>query len=231
MYKRQSLEWVADAARRHESVLEIAMAVGTVIPARLCTLFGDAAAVARSLEDGRYRFSATLDFLAGRSEWGIKVFCDEALLDAAICADDPELLSLARQASTASPGLAYVLQKRRDARREQLRAARKESLTGILLDEVSARAGALREKPALAREITGRPEPMVLNAAVLATRADWEEILDVLEELADDDAAEGFSIEISGPWPGYSFVDEGAALDAIESSRPSSPLLARGGVS
>lgn len=223
-----SLEWVAGAARRHESVLERAMAGGAVIPARLCTLFDDAEAVARSLEDGRYRFSATLDFLSGRFEWGVKVFCDEGRLDAALCEDDPELLWLARSARSASPGLAYVLEKKRDARRAQLREERVADVTSALLDEISARTVALREKPCLSAELTGRSEPMVLNAAVLATRTDWEEVVGVVSDLAED-APDGFSFETSGPWPAYSFADETGPEDAAPSSRHAAPLLALGG--
>ena len=71
-----SLDLVARTARKHEALLEAAMASGPVLPARLCTLFKDTGAVLRSLTDNHPRLSSMLGRLRHRSEWGLKVYCD-----------------------------------------------------------------------------------------------------------------------------------------------------------
>lgn len=225
----QCLDWVARTARRHEAVLRAAMAGGPVIPARLCTVFSDASVVVESVVKEHRRLFSTLRYLQDRSEWGLKVYCDEERLDAAIGDSDPQLRALAEAAIDATPGRAYLLTKKREARRVELRRRRAQAVIDSVIDGLESLPIGLQQRDILAAEITGHALPMVLNLAALVGADDLLAYHAEVQVLSAGLAAEGFSIETSGPWPPYSFSQDAAeddpdaadyqAGDAIESAR------------
>jgi hypothetical protein len=58
----------------------------------------------------------------------------------------------------------------------------------------------------LARELTGKREPMVLNSAYLVSEEKIESFKQEIEELKKQVYAKGFSLEYSGPWPTFNFT-------------------------
>lgn len=200
-----SLEWVARTARRHQSVLGAAMESGPVIPARLCTLFSNRDAILHYLSENEERLSTSLRRLKSCSEWGLKIFCDEGQLGAAVTESDAEIQSLAATAVSASPGRAYVLYKKRDARRDFLRRERIDAAMDQVLEELGLLPISICHKTFLSKEMTGRNEPMVLNVAALVGDAELTAYHATVKVLSDELGAEGFLFETSGPWPAYSF--------------------------
>jgi len=196
------LAWLEATARAHERVLEHALGAGTVVPLRLCTLYRDEAGVREMLARERDALHDALARLEGRTEWGIKVFVDQAALVAA---------ARARNGSSHEPdgrgeGEAYLARKRAE------RAARDASET--LLEEsvrdlhaaVSACAVDAVVNPVQRREATGRAEDMVFNAAYLVARERLEHLRAAAEEHARTGAPAGIHVELTGPWPPYNFV-------------------------
>jgi len=205
--KLQSLEWVARLARRHEAVLERAMRQGAVVPARLCTLFSTSEALRRSLAEHEARFLVTLRRLHGREEWGVKAFCDERQLRAALVTDDPELRILDAVIAGANPGYAFVLRKKRDAWAAELASRRLDALVDEALQRVDDVADDVRVHPLLPMSATGRDERMALNAAALVEVAAREAFQSAVAGLSARFHDDGVVFELSGPWPAYSFCD------------------------
>lgn len=213
------IDWVAPLARKHTAVLEAIMQREPVIPARLCTLFSSASAVADALAHSAQRFHDALRLIQGRQEWSCKLFCDEARLRAVIGAGDPGVRALDDAARTASQGQAYVLRKQRDARLAEVAAARVDAVVDDVVDtlvDTLAEAGVLARDPEFAgvrlRELlpeaaTGRPEPMALNAALLVDVDRTGALRASIDALRARLAGEGFALELTGPWPPYSFCD------------------------
>lgn len=213
-----SIDWVARTALRHEAVLSAAMAGGPVIPARLCTVFTDAGAVVQSLAGDHDRLSTTLRYLQSRSEWGLKVYLDAARLDAGIDDSDPKLRAIEEATIGASPGKVYLLTKKREARREELRRERTQEALDRVLDGLESLPISLHQRSLLAADITGRAEPMVLNVAALVSDDDLLAYHAEVQVLKAELAEEGFSIETSGPWPPYSFSQEAGEDDDEDAS-------------
>ena len=68
----------------------------------------------------------------------------------------------------------------------------------------------------------GRPEPMILNLALLCTPAGAARVKAVLESLEEAVGAEGFVLQRGGPFTPYSFaagVEEGGPGAAPRSSK------------
>jgi gas vesicle protein GvpL/GvpF len=211
--KLQSLDWVARLAEKHQVVLASAMRHGAVVPARLCTLFSGAPALAQSLAAHEERFLAALARIADREEWGVKAFCAEAALQERVGQADPRAEALRAALATATPGQAYVLAKQRDARLAELAAAR--------LDEVTAEAIAVLEGATVDLRLlagigaglgsaapAGEGETLLLSLAAFVDATARAAFHGAVAELEERFAEEGFTFAVSGPWPPYSFCDE-----------------------
>lgn len=192
------IDWVERTARAHEDVLDQALAVCTIVPLRLCTLFRDRDAVRRLLRDERASLGAGLRTLAGRAEWGLKLFVNSRRLQeslAAAAADDAE-----------SDGLSYINRKQRE---RETRAAADEAISEYAAtahERLAAVAEAARVNPTQRPEAHGHAGEMVLNGAYLVKRDREPQLMRVVEELRSEWEGAGLDLEVTGPWPGYNFV-------------------------
>jgi Gas vesicle synthesis protein GvpL/GvpF len=209
--KLQSLEWVTGMAELHQGVLAAAMAHGPVIPARLATLFSSRGAVVEALSEGRARFLAALERVSGCREWGLKVLCDHRRLAKIMAASPPELAPDPSDVSGATPGLAYVLAKKREARAVQLAAERADDVIEEVLDALAPCAVETRCRPLLDAGTSGRRDAMELNLAALVEHGGEDTFRAAVGELAARFDPLGFTFLTSGPWAPYSFCDEEAS--------------------
>jgi len=199
-------ELVIRRARRHEAVLADAARHGAVVPARLYTLFSDPQAVRLSLAAQEETFLAALDRVRGREEWGIKLFCAEDRLRE-IQATDTEVRALAAALAEASPGHAYVLGKQRDARLATVVATRIEEAIGEVIDVLELKTAGLQPLR-ISLPLTAEPPgevTMVLNLAALVDLAERPAFHSAVKRLARRWRGEGFTFEVSGPWPPFNF--------------------------
>lgn len=196
------VEWLERAARAHQAVLDRALSAGGIVPLRLCTLFDDDAGVRAELEREREALVAALDRLAGRTEWGVKLIADPEAARAATSEPGETAPAL----GTPGAGAAFLARKRRtrlahaDLQRLTQEAAR--AIHARLRDEAAA-ATVLRPPP---RELSQGAGEIVLNGAYLVDTARAGEFRALAAELGERHAASGLKVEVTGPWPPYSFV-------------------------
>ncbi|MEV1287529.1 GvpL/GvpF family gas vesicle protein [Micromonospora sp. NPDC049679] len=203
----ENLPWLETVARAHHDVAQAVGRFGPVAPTRLATVYHDDTRVASVLAQRRTAFTAALDRVAGRTEWGVKAYA-AAGTGAAAARPVPA-------GGGASPGMAYL--QRRRAQLSASEAAQRAAVNGA--DEVHtalerhAEAGR-RHKPQDER-LTGAAGWNVLNGAYLVDAARAEEFATLVRQLGD--AHPGLRLELTGPWPPYSFAvveDEVAGGDA-----------------
>lgn len=199
------LSWLGEHGLSHERVVAALVDHGTVVPARLFTLFsGDAALATECTERGDW-IAQTLERLDGLREWDLKVSYDGSKMLETIGDTSDEVAALDRELAAAAPGRRYLLQKRReDVARGAVRQA-----VGRLGDEV---LDALRT---VAQDVKRVPPPsnaepgelpVILAAALLVPR-DREG--DLREKLATESqrlSERGVSISCAGPWAAYRFI-------------------------
>jgi hypothetical protein len=195
------LAWLERVARAHEGVLERALGQATIVPLRLCTIFADADAVRRMLDDERPALTAALDALAGRQEWAVKLLLDRAA---------PE-----DEGPAPESGREYLM--RRRAEREGREAADRRAAG--LAEEVHERlracaSDAVRSRPQN-RDLSGHRGDMVLNGAYLVEAGAVDRLRALVAELQERHAADGAVLELTGPFPPYNFAH--AARDAARS--------------
>ena len=203
------LGWLERVARRHEAVIERALATSTIVPLRMCTLYESGDSVRRMLERERTALQRALELLDGRREWAVKVLVDRERVLEAARARSGDASSLEREFETLGEGGAYMLRRRVDRETRELA----EALTTEVADGVHSRLqdwaiDALR-LPRQNRELSGHEGEMLLNAAYLVDADRSDELRRLISELEAHHGDLGARIELTGPWPPYNFVPGG----------------------
>lgn len=195
-------------ARAHHAVVSAVARRTTTVPLALATLYLGDDRVRDALMADTERFSAVLRRIAGREEWGVKVYPAATAGPAGGDAAPP-----GPQAARSSDGRAYLARRRAE---HQARASRQHDAqrTADTVDEALRvlAAAARRLRPHTAR-LTGEPAPQVLNAAYLVAK---EHGAGFLRSVAALRRRTGARIDVSGPWVPYSF----AALPGAPAGEP-----------
>jgi hypothetical protein len=189
------LRWVSRAAVAHEAVIESLLgSADALVPMKLFTLFTNDA---RALEETRSnwgRVERALRRVARHVEWGVRLTVDE------------RRLAPPAAVKRADSGLGYLRAKQR------LHAAASTSQRRI-----SRRAaGVFRTLSALAtharrREIAAAPAEgrrMLVDAAFLVPRGRSARFRAAVKRQARELADNGYRLQLTGPWPPYSFVGD-----------------------
>jgi hypothetical protein len=177
---------------------------------RLCTIYSDERAVREMLAREHAFLAEALDRLAGRTEWGVKVYllCEPSIDEPADDLSEAQRPSPERAAGGGQGVGASYLRARREQsqRRERAQVAVQERCERIHCELAQAAVEA-KLNPIQPSELSGREEPMVLNGVYLVEDAAMDEFVAVLDGLQADLAEDRFGLELSGPWSPYNFVN------------------------
>ncbi len=186
------LAWLAPRVIAHQNVVERACQWASFVPAAFATLFSGDTALESYLSREESRFRALLDDLQGQEEWGVKVVLDrEAAKAEKLAARKPAWSGL-------PPGLQYLAERKAVlAIDQELNTEAGERLTALcrLVETMGARSA-----PALSPDAV----------SLLLPRSRFA----LLCELARRFESAGVRLELTGPFPPYSFVRNRAAAAA-----------------
>ena len=203
---------LGEIARRHHDVVVAVAADGPTLPFRLATVYLSDDRVRSLLSLRNDEFRHKLDWLAGRTECGIKAWADpDALFTQRGTAEQPARDPGSRPADGEPPGpadqsgAAYLFRRREElaARVERQRLAAgcgQEIHTALERLAVGAHL-----HPTQDPRSDGEEGLMVLNAAYLVESALLAEFADSAQAVAA--AAGALKVDVTGPWPAYSFAD------------------------
>jgi hypothetical protein len=206
----QDRSWLEFLAMAHQRVMTELLERYTLLPLKLCTLYTDEDRARAAMAEGGVQFRAALDQIAGAVEWGVKAYCDKAALAAWAEHSAPQLSQLASTVAAASPGARYMLQKRLARAAQQASEELRHSYAQESHRRLAAHARAAAQSPSQPAQIHGRSDDMVLNGAYLVDEAGTEAFAAAIEELRAQYGPCGFSFDLTGPWPAYSFSAGGA---------------------
>lgn len=200
-----NLDWVKAKATAHERVIEEVMKDTCVVPFKFATLFNTEKSLKTMLNEHEQEFKENLIELAGKEEWGIKIYCDKERLKESLNINNEELLKIDQEISSASPGKAFILKKKRE---ELLEIILNKSLNQYVQESFNQLGRYCQEgrlNRVLPREATGRNEDMILNAAYLVAKDKVARFNQEADRLNSDGKEKGISFDLSGPWPPYNF--------------------------
>jgi Gas vesicle synthesis protein GvpL/GvpF len=193
-------EWLAAAAQRHHAIIQQLFERGPVLPVRFGTLI-EADAIRSFVQRETASIEAEINRLEGLEEWGAKLIADPAHIVRLAEQSSEAVRQVDADLAASTPGKAYLLRRRREA----LVADAAERQTCTIVDEIH------RKLDDIAVEAAALPVPAAAEAAqdVLANLAFLVPAAgsDRFAAAADEAAKQtGISIELSGPWPPYSFA-------------------------
>ncbi|MCA1695383.1 MAG: GvpL/GvpF family gas vesicle protein, partial [Actinobacteria bacterium] len=155
----------------------------------------------------RHTLTEALRYLAGKTEWGLKMFAERSALERAAKQGDAELARLDAELAEASAGTAYLRRKQLD---DHLAGAVARLIDGCVEDvhgRLAAVAASARVNPPQRPEVSGHVEPMVLNGAYLLEDVALDDFHACVAELAAQYEGLGCELQATGPWPPYNFVE------------------------
>jgi hypothetical protein len=220
------LEWLAPRAEAHDRVVTAAADAAPVIPLPIFSLFRDEAAIRAMLAERRDELSRLFARLRGAREYTVRVYRDDAMLNAALSDLSPQIRELESDAARATPGQRYLLQRKLDeARRTELRRVSSDiaQATYRVLAPL-ARASVREPLPAAivpAEAQSGSTQPAVLNASFLVDDERLDDFRRALSDLIAVRSPAGFRVDFTGPWPAYHFAREtGSAASTPSAAAP-----------
>jgi hypothetical protein len=196
------LDWLDEVAREHHYVIDAAARMFPLLPVRLATVYSGDAALRAELAERGGQLRDALYRVGGRVEWGVKAYA------APDGAEGPSEDAAQEPRTGGGAGLAYLRQRR--AQLTEARESKSAAVTGAgtVHAELTAKATDTRLHPPRPAQLTGvrLPLPMLLNAAYLLDTADSVAFTAAVAGLAS--AHPELHVELTGPWPPYSFAGE-----------------------
>lgn len=185
--RMEDLDWLARAGARHQHVVAALAARGDVLPARFGTIFLTESSLAKDVATRKATLIAAFRRVTAADEWGIKIF--------AIPQAPPDV-------PTGESGAAYL--------RRKSAAAGESSRPRVLepaITRFAASLGRLARSVAPGGAVTQSQPQLLWHGSFLIPRARRSALEHRVQQFArHPNNARRYRIEITGPWPPYSFV-------------------------
>jgi hypothetical protein len=202
--KLSDIDWVSRAAVAHEAVVESFIDQRALLPMKLFTIFTSDGRALDQVRGDRRLVDAIVKRVANQLEWGVRVALDRVAptRDAGSRAGRQG----SRRTSTATAGAGYLARKKaqRDAAVELADRAR-ETVAG-LYDRLEARSKLAKRRTA--GELPPEDGRLLLDAAFLVPRARAISFQALVTREARRLGRLGYVVNMSGPWPPYTFVKD-----------------------
>jgi hypothetical protein len=208
---QEDMSWIKEKALAHEKVIEEAMRkddkVLSLIPMRFGTIFKEKERLEETLNKDYPRIREVLDRIRGKQEWSVKIYLkDREKFEQVIKGKNEAIIEKEKELATLPEGMAFFMEEElKGVIAKEVEKELNNVLEG-LFERLRKQAVASIKIKILGKELTGRREPMILNAAYLISKEKIENFKEDAERLNQEIQTKGFYIEYSGPWPPYNFV-------------------------
>lgn len=190
----------------HEIVVDTLMQHTTVVPFKFGTILKDMEAASKLLRDEEESFKQLLAKFAGKAEWGLKVYADTQAFTQHVAQAEPSSSDLGAQRAKLSKGVAYLFAKKQEEDLKDSVAIQLASITGAIFHQLGNNAFEAKLNKTLPQKMTGKKKEMILNSAYLVDRANTDRFCRQGKSAQERYTRMGLDLEISGPWPPYSFI-------------------------
>ena len=188
--------WLTKLATEHHRVLGALVQDTDVLPLRLPAMYRDEGQLHEVLASEATLFRAALESLHDHLEWSVHLYR----------VAEPTTPTPERPAS----GREYLRRRTEAVTHRELARVKREQLVREAYASLADLSRQSVANPPQDSALSGRPEPMLLNSAHLVCRKHERLFFTAVEETAARLAPVGITIEVTGPWPPYNFVELGA---------------------
>jgi hypothetical protein len=200
----EQVEWIGPRARAHAEVIQALFGSRTLLPFRFGTIFYGEERVREIFTHQHDRIRAGLAELAGKEEWGVKFYGHPERLALALMEQE-----LTRKGGPgANPGHAYLLRKKLVNTLQGKAMEMLEEEAERRYEQLQAFAcAACSRSPAGMDRLPSGEQPL-LKAAYLVQQTHRDSFLAEAARLHHEAGEEGVHLQVTGPWPPYSFCDQ-----------------------
>jgi len=183
----ENLEWLAVHGVRHQQVVAEIAEKDTIVPARFGTLFSSEAALLKDVDARKAPLKKVFSRITDSDEWGVKVLAEV----------QP---AVAVKMTEASSGRDYLQQKAAGMKKRPEHHSAE-------LEQLAAALEKVATESAPSGKVSGAQPGLLWQATFLVARSQrkkWESVLQDFVERWQGQRR----IEVTGPWPPYSFVSD-----------------------
>ena len=198
----ENLAWLEATARAHHRVIEALAGEAPVVPMRLATVYRDDAGTAASLTERAGDLRAALARIRAHKEWGIKAYAARPAGPGAAGDPDPAPRDSGRRPP--APGRPTWPGGARNCPRTSAPAATWRPAPSRFRPGWPPSPTRAWLHPPQSPQLAGHSAQMILNAAYLVADEREGDFAAAVADLAGGNPA--VRIEITGPWPPYSFA-------------------------
>lgn len=199
-------KWLETKILRHNQVITEAAQKWTAIPMKFGTVFESEKSLQNILKEKEDKFKNLLEQLDGKEEWGVKVFCNINTLKEHLSRTNQNLKDIEAALKDKSAGAAFFLKRKK----ADLLSEASDKIINQYAIAIHEKLAELAVKCCLnklqPREFTKKETEMILNGAYLILKEKIDMFKSKASDLQQTYAASGLELEMSGPWPAYSFV-------------------------
>ena len=200
------LGWLDTNAREHIRTISLLMEDYNVIPFNFGTIYNSQDSLEKFIRDYYDSLIEKFELIGGKEEWGIKIYYNRNVLIEQIDELSTEAADLENQIMASSPGKAFLLRRKKsELIKNELNRLTK-TYGQEYYNEIKQLSDATTLNNLLPKELTGREDTMILNAAFLIQRVKANDFNASIISLKKKCVNVGFDIEVTGPWPPFSFI-------------------------
>lgn len=200
------ISWVEIHVREHLEIINKIMEFCTVIPFKFGTIYNSKESLEKFIQDYSDSLKENFNQLSEKEEWAVKIYCDRNLLSKKIDELSTDAATLTKQILESSPGKAFLLNKKKI----ELIENEMDRLCNLYGQEYFEEIKNLCEATSLGnllpKEFSGREDTMILNASFLVKAEKVIDFRNHITKMSEKVRDSGFVIEVSGPWPPFSFI-------------------------
>jgi hypothetical protein len=200
----QDLSWVAPRACRHEQVVVEVMAQSPVLPVRFGTIFSSPGKLKALLRRHHDTIGPFLDYVSGREEWSLKVMIDRVEAKEAVF--QRHLETEASHLAGLAPGRRYFEEQKLRGKADQELHRWLQEVCRELLQDLKGLNQEIRQRRARSKAGSGDGREQILNLALMMPREAVEDLAEFLRATNARYGPRGMNLNLSGPWPPYSFT-------------------------
>lgn len=199
----QDPEWVGPRAIRHGGVVQEIMNYSPVLPARFGTLFSSEENLDRFLRSKGDDIAGFLAHVADKDEWAVRGLCSKPRVRDRLFAE--KISTEAANLASLSAGLRYFKEVKIRTEVEKELGKTLRTVLNAIGDNLSAFAEEWHRREILLRSKGNSDMETVANWAFLVARSNVEDFKSLVLRADSDHEDLGIRLELSGPWPPYSF--------------------------
>jgi len=200
------IQWLEIHAREHIETINKIMEQTTVIPFKFGTIFQTEESLKKFINDYSDSLAQNFQHIAGKEEWAVKMYCDRKKLSDQIDELSEEAAALEKQIMASSPGKAFLLKRKKAELIENEMDRLCKYFGQKYYDDFKNLSESVSLNNLLPKEFTGRVDTMILNATYLVNKTNLTDFKTKVNQLSKENENSGFFIEVTGPWPPFSFI-------------------------